>query len=190
MQLQDMGQQIDFFNTAIDGKPGYVFYEDAGHAWLKVSRKELDDLHVDTLISCFSYTKGDYVYLEEDADLTTYLRAKGLDTREAVQTWWDANVQTQLSNRSSVRNYEAFKPDMDKLKRQFNMPVTASEVDIHPYTCTLGHSELAIHCQAAGKGVKRLWKHATQPYGWALLHDNQFIHGALTVHSDGNVSLS
>jgi hypothetical protein len=56
-------------------------YADPGHAWAKVSKKELIKLGIADDISSFSYQKGDYAFLEEDCDLEKYilaLRAKGI----------------------------------------------------------------------------------------------------------------
>ncbi len=51
------------------------FYSDAGHGWLKVSRKVLKDLGIEKLITGFSYQKDNNVYLEEDLDMTTFIDA-------------------------------------------------------------------------------------------------------------------
>ena len=56
----------------------YVFFEDPGHGWLEVTRAELRTLGIEDKISAYSYQSRDgrKVYLEEDGDLTTFLRAK------------------------------------------------------------------------------------------------------------------
>jgi hypothetical protein len=57
----------------------YKFYEDPGHGWLKVPRKELVELGIENEISPYSYMSGSgrMVYLEEDSDLSKFARAKG-----------------------------------------------------------------------------------------------------------------
>lgn len=54
----------------------YTFHADPGHGWLEVSIDELERLCITDQISPYSYRKGDLVYLEEDCDLSVFLRAK------------------------------------------------------------------------------------------------------------------
>ena len=53
---------------------------DPGHSWLAIDHAELDELGISQLISSYSYElKTDekhLVLLEEDCDMTTYLRNK------------------------------------------------------------------------------------------------------------------
>ena len=50
-------------------------YSDPGHAWCKVSRFLIEDLGIADEITTFSYQRGEYVYLEEDCDLSTFIKA-------------------------------------------------------------------------------------------------------------------
>lgn len=80
----------------------YDFYADQAHGWLKVKRSELIDLNILSEITGYSYQKNDYVYLEEDQDLSTFIRAM-----EAK------NVQVQFmehysSRESRIRYYNNF----------------------------------------------------------------------------------
>jgi len=52
-----------------------TIYHDPGHSWAKVPRKALYDLGIAGRITPFSYQRGAYVYLEEDCDMATFLRA-------------------------------------------------------------------------------------------------------------------
>ena len=55
-------------------------YEDPGHAWCKVHRSLVETLGIADKITPYSYQRGEYVYLEEDCDLSTFataLRATG-----------------------------------------------------------------------------------------------------------------
>lgn len=74
-------------------------YSDPGHAWVKVKKSLLKDLNIEEKITHFSYSKGEYAYLEEDCDLTTLVNAlkeKGINY----------SFKTNHSNRSSrIRNY-------------------------------------------------------------------------------------
>lgn len=165
----------------------YTFYEDAGHGWLKVRLSELEALRIDVYISRYSYVKGGYVYLEEDMDMGTFIKALKIGD---LRSWFDMNVTTRLSNRSRVRSYESYVADMGKLKRMLDIPAESEEVDIDPYRAKVTCSELAMHTNQAGKSVRRLWKHPTAEYGYALMYDHSFLHGCLGIHSDGSISLS
>ena len=52
-----------------------TLHNDPSHGWLEVKRSDLIALKIEDNISHFSYEKGSKVYLEEDNDLMTYLRA-------------------------------------------------------------------------------------------------------------------
>jgi hypothetical protein len=52
-----------------------TFYPDAAHGWLQVPRSDLQRLNIEAEITVYSYQSGDLVYLEEDQDCTTYLKA-------------------------------------------------------------------------------------------------------------------
>ena len=50
------------------------FYQDGGHAWLKVSKDTFNRTNLTMRsISCFSYHDNKNYYLEEDVDATLYL---------------------------------------------------------------------------------------------------------------------
>jgi len=55
----------------------FPFTEDPGHGWLRVPRKLLGKLGIAKDITSYSYQThcGQFVWLEEDADLGTFLRA-------------------------------------------------------------------------------------------------------------------
>lgn len=84
-------------------KKVYDFYRDPGHGWLKVEMKELVRLKIHLAISGYSYTKGDFVYLEEDCDLTKFCTAKkSVDNVEV-------KFRDHHTNRESrVRNYNGY----------------------------------------------------------------------------------
>ena len=76
-----------------------IVYADPGHAWAKVSKKELVKLGIETEISGFSYERGEYAYLEEDCDLEKYvtaLRAKGIAFKFR---------ETRTNRESKIRSY-------------------------------------------------------------------------------------
>lgn len=85
-------------------KRTFVFYEDPGHAWMKVSRAELKKLGLEEKISSYSYQRGDSVYLEEDCDASLFLKA-------LRDTGAEIKIKEQFTNRcSKIRGYDHFRP--------------------------------------------------------------------------------
>lgn len=85
-----------------------IVYADPGHAWAKVSKKELVKLGIANEISGFSYENGDFAFLEEDCDLEKYimaLRAKGIVYKFK---------ETHTNRQSKIRNYYHYsKPSVE-----------------------------------------------------------------------------
>ena len=50
------------------------YYSDPGHGWVKVPKKIIKELGIEDKISSYSYMKDDFVYLEEDGDLTLFCK--------------------------------------------------------------------------------------------------------------------
>jgi len=89
------------------------FYQDPGHGWVKVLLTELKLLGVADKISGYSYQRNQFVYLEEDCDLGTYMRVlseKGITLKFR---------ETHTDNRSRIRNYNSYNGgtnfNMDKI---------------------------------------------------------------------------
>lgn len=82
------------------------FYSDPGHGWAKVRRAELEKLGIDKQISTYSYQRGEFVYLEEDGDLTTYCQA--LD-RKGIR--FEFVGTTSPYRRSKIRSYDYYTPN-------------------------------------------------------------------------------
>ena len=80
----------------------YNLYEDPGHGWLRVTRQELQKLGIIDKISKYSYQKGDYVYLEEDCDMSIFLEAKEA-RNEPVEY-----REHCTNNNSFIRTYQSF----------------------------------------------------------------------------------
>ena len=88
-----------------------TIYTDPSHGWAKVSLSELIKLNIADKISTFSYIRAKrydkhaqsiYAYLEEDCDLSTYLKA--LDSK-GIQY----KFNTLHTNKSSkVRSYNRY----------------------------------------------------------------------------------
>ena len=71
----------------------FTFYSDPGHGRLAVPI-ELVRPHLDR-ISVYSYARDGIAYLEEDCDITRWLKAIGVgDNPDACRAWFAANVQT------------------------------------------------------------------------------------------------
>lgn len=79
----------------------FNYHTDAGHGWIAVKRKLLDDLGIADKISNYSYMKGQTVYLEEDQDaalFTNVLKDSGIVFK----------LVEKYRNRSPIRNYPSY----------------------------------------------------------------------------------
>lgn len=79
-----------------------LVYADPGHAWAKVSKKELIILGIANEISGFSYEKQDSVFLEEDSDLSKYIDA--LKQNNILYKFKEHHT----NKRSKIRNYFSY----------------------------------------------------------------------------------
>lgn len=81
-----------------------IIYTDPSHGWAKVTIKELFKLDIVDKISTYSYIhkNGLNAYLEEDCDLSTYLKA--LDSKGIKYKF-----KTMHTNKSSkIRSYNRY----------------------------------------------------------------------------------
>lgn len=81
-----------------------ILYTDPSHGWAKVTLKELLKLNIIDKISSYSYIhkNGLYAYLEEDVDLSTYLKAlddKGIKFRM---------IEKHTNKSSKIRSYSRY----------------------------------------------------------------------------------
>ena len=53
----------------------FEVYTDPGHGWVKVKISLLEKLGIAEQITSYSYMRGEYAYLEEDLDATTFRQA-------------------------------------------------------------------------------------------------------------------
>ena len=81
-----------------------LFTSDPGHGWLRVSRADLEKLGILEEITSFSYQMGDDVYLEEDQDAGTYLKA--LDARGIPRP----SIKEESVESTPIREYAHFQP--------------------------------------------------------------------------------
>jgi len=81
----------------------YSFYNDPGHGWLAVKRKELVELGIIDKISTCSYQKGQTVYLEEDCDAPLF--ANAYTAKHGVKP----ATKDVYHEKTPIRNYDSFK---------------------------------------------------------------------------------
>jgi len=71
----------------------YIWAIDAGHEWLAVKMKELEELNIADKISSYSYVKGGTVYLEGDCDAAVFFDAykakHGVEPKTKQGKHWD-----------------------------------------------------------------------------------------------------
>lgn len=82
----------------------YTFFADAGHAWLKVKKSELFDLGIVEKITAYSYQFGEFAYLEEDCDLTTFVDAIGREKWQVIKD----KIPLKMSDFSRIRTYARY----------------------------------------------------------------------------------
>ena len=78
------------------------YYTDSGHGWLAVSRSDLETLGIADQISTYSYQRAARAYLEEDLDMTTFMKA-------AHAAGWKVNIREHYTDRSAIRSYDHFR---------------------------------------------------------------------------------
>jgi len=79
-----------------------LIYSDPSHSWGKIKRSMLHSLGVAHEISAWSYSRNDYVYLEEDADLPLFVNA-------LERTGCKAIFKEKHSDKdSAVRSYKRY----------------------------------------------------------------------------------
>ncbi len=83
----------------------FDIYSDPGHAWCKVPFSVLRDLGIVEKITCFSYMRGGFAYLEEDGDLSALviaLRDRGITPK--------FREHVARERRSRIREYFCYTP--------------------------------------------------------------------------------
>jgi hypothetical protein len=83
-----------------------VFFSDSQHGWLRVKRCEIDGLGIADQITRYSYQKGDWVYLEEDLDVSTFIKA--WESRETKK--FSVDRQSYCNGSSQIRNFASYRP--------------------------------------------------------------------------------
>jgi len=82
----------------------YNVYMDPGHAWCKVKFSEIIKLGIQDQISNYSYARGEYLFLEEDCDMRTFV--KSLEKIGIIPVWIGRHTDKQ----SKIRSYARYIP--------------------------------------------------------------------------------
>jgi len=77
-------------------------YSDPGHGWIKVSKCTLNKLGIYNKITSSSYTRGEFVYLEEDCDGKLFINT--LKKKKIDFVFKEFNTSKQ----SRIRKYDSF----------------------------------------------------------------------------------
>lgn len=80
----------------------YVVYTDPGHGWVKVKFSEILKLGIQSDISRYSYARGEYVYLEEDCDLSIFMEALA---NIGIKPYW---IGKHSNKSSKIRSYSSY----------------------------------------------------------------------------------
>ena len=87
----------------------YTFFADAGHAWLEVTRKEIDILGIGEKISSYSYQKKNGLcYLEEDCDAGIFINALA-ERGRVLNPKLDINEHYSEDN-AKIRDFDRYYP--------------------------------------------------------------------------------
>ena len=81
----------------------YLYEQDPGHGWLHVQRSEIERLGIAQQITPFSYQHNGMVFLEEDCDLSTFMRAK-----EAAGE--PVTLEARHVAHTRIPGYDAYRP--------------------------------------------------------------------------------
>jgi hypothetical protein len=76
---------------------------DPGHGWLEVPRGLLEVLGIQDQITGYSYINNGYVYLEEDLDMSTFVRAL-----KANNSSIELELDEVYQERTAIRDYDRY----------------------------------------------------------------------------------
>lgn len=79
----------------------YIYEQDPGHGWLKVSYQELQRLGISEKISHYSYRNKGEVFLEEDLDMQVFMEAK----RKAGES---VSLRRLYVDKTPIRGYQPY----------------------------------------------------------------------------------
>ena len=84
-------------------KQTFKAYSDAGHGWVAVKRWMINQLDIADEITRFSYQRGKTVYLEEDQDAYTFIKAY-----QAVTGFPPRFIEGKHCDTSPIRSYDRY----------------------------------------------------------------------------------
>lgn len=90
----------------IECKQKFKSYSDCQHGWVAVKRWMVKQLGIANDISHYSYERGQTVYLEEDCDLTLFIKAYTAKAGHPPRF-----VEGKWSERSPIRSYDRYSPE-------------------------------------------------------------------------------
>ena len=82
-------------------KMDFIHHTDGAHGWIEADKSLLSDLGIADKITSYSYQRGDKVYLEEDCDLNTLIKA--LNAKNINYTLFEL-----YRDESPIRNYDRY----------------------------------------------------------------------------------
>lgn len=80
----------------------FIYYQDAGHGWIKVPKYILKDLGIENQITACSYQRDDQAYLEEDLDASTFIKAY----KEKCNK--EPKFNSKFCDHSRIRSYASY----------------------------------------------------------------------------------
>jgi hypothetical protein len=83
----------------------FIAYNDPSHGWGKIPLSLINEIGISKQISFYSYVKGDYAYLEEDADLTLFI-----ESYEKKFGFKPKFNDKNCDNPSRIRTYPRYSP--------------------------------------------------------------------------------
>ena len=81
----------------------FRYITDPGHGWLEVPRGLLEVLGIQDKITGYSYINNGYVYLEEDLDMATFIRAL-----KANNSGIELELDEVYQERTAIRGYDQY----------------------------------------------------------------------------------
>lgn len=88
----------------------FDYIQDPGHGWIKTPIKLLVELNIDGDISCYSYYRDGFAYLEEDCDASRFFNAY------KARFGADPKLRSRVARekRSKIRSYLCYTPRIVK----------------------------------------------------------------------------
>ena len=88
-------------------RTSFEVFSDPGHAWCKVPFSVLQELGIVEKITCYSYQRGGFAYLEEDCDLSVLVAA--LRERGITPKFRERVARERYSR---IRDYYCYTPQV------------------------------------------------------------------------------